>query len=59
LSNHNSLLTRRIDLILSREMPHRVKDARLIGDVMSDKTSPHGRGLWPSDHAAVAAELDF
>jgi hypothetical protein len=59
LSNHKSLLTRRIDLILSREMPHKVKDARLLGDVMADKTWPPGRGLWPSDHAAVAAELDY
>jgi len=59
LSNHKSLLTRRIDLILSREMPRKVKDARLLGDVMADKTWPPGRGLWPSDHAAVAADLQY
>jgi len=59
LSNQRSLLTRRIDLILSWEMPRKVKEARLLGDVTADKTRPPGRGLWPSDHASVAARLQY
>jgi hypothetical protein len=59
LSNQQSLLTRRIDLVLSREMPRKVKDARLLGDVTADKTWPPGRGLWPSDHASVAGRLQY
>jgi endonuclease/exonuclease/phosphatase family metal-dependent hydrolase len=59
LSNQRSLLTRRIDLILSWEMPRKVKEARLLGDVTADKTWPPGRGLWPSDHASVAAQLQY
>jgi len=59
LSNQQSLLTRRIDLVLSREMPRKVKDARLLGEVTADKTRPPGRGLWPSDHASVAARLQY
>jgi hypothetical protein len=59
LSNQQSLLTRRIDLVLSREMPRKVKDARLLGDVTADKTWPPGRGLWPSDHASVAARMQY
>jgi endonuclease/exonuclease/phosphatase family metal-dependent hydrolase len=59
LSNQKSLLTRRIDLVLSREVPRKVKDARLLGEVTADKTWPPGRGLWPSDHASVAAQLQY
>ena len=59
LSNRASLLTRRIDLILSREMPRAVKDARLIGAVAADRLAPPGKGLWPSDHASVAAGLRY
>jgi Endonuclease/Exonuclease/phosphatase family len=55
LMNRASLLTRRIDLIFTREMPKIVKDARLVGEVAADRLGPPGRGLWPSDHAAVAA----
>jgi hypothetical protein len=59
LSNRVSLLTRRIDLILSREPLRAVKDARLIGAVASDRLAPPGKGLWPSDHASVAAGLRY
>ncbi len=59
LSNQQSLLTRRIDLVLSRELPRVVKNARLLGEVTADKTWPPGRGLWPSDHASVAARLQY
>jgi endonuclease/exonuclease/phosphatase family metal-dependent hydrolase len=59
LSNRPSLLTRRIDLILSREPLNAVKDARLIGAVAADRLAPPGKGLWPSDHASVAAGLRY
>jgi hypothetical protein len=59
LSNHVSELNERIDLILSREIPTRVKKARVLGHRVSDKTMPEGRGIWPSDHGAVAVELFF
>lgn len=59
LSNRQSRHYERIDLIYSRELPWQVKDARLIGDTSNDRTMPHGRGLWPSDHASVAARLLF
>jgi hypothetical protein len=55
LMNRSSLLTRRIDFILTREMPRIVKDARLIGEVAADRLGPPGRSLWPTDHASVAA----
>lgn len=60
LLNRKSRLYERIDLIFSLTTPTRVVDAQLIGDRIDDKTRPPGRGgLWPSDHAAVAATLKF
>ncbi len=59
LRNKHSQHYERIDLIFSRELPWQVKEARLIGETSNDKTMPHGRGLWPSDHASVAARLLF
>lgn len=59
LSNRVSILSRRIDLIFSREMPRMVKNARLIGEVAADRLSPPGLGLWPSDHSSVAAGLQY
>jgi hypothetical protein len=59
LSNRVSILSRRIDLIFSRELPRSVKNARLIGEVAADRLAPPGRGLWPSDHASVAAGLQY
>ncbi|MGB3050307.1 MAG: hypothetical protein WBB42_04880 [Polyangiales bacterium] len=59
LSNHQSELDHRIDVIFSKEMPSKVKKARVLGAKVSDKTSPPGQGLWPSDHGSVAAELEF
>ena len=59
LSNRVSVLDNRIDLIVTREMPGKVKDARLLGEVSADRTKPPGRGLWPSDHASVAARLQY
>jgi len=59
LSNHNSQLYERIDLIWSSVPPLKVKQARVIGETVNTKTVPPGRGKWPSDHAAVAATLQF
>jgi len=59
LMNRASLLTRRIDLILTREEPRTVKDARLIGEVAADRLGPPGRSLWPTDHTSVAAGIRF
>jgi hypothetical protein len=59
LMNRESMLTRRIDLIFTREMPRTVKDARLIGAVAADRLGPPGRSLWPTDHASVAAGVRF
>lgn len=59
LSNKVSALNQRIDLIYSREMPRRVQDVRVLGAVSADRTRPPGRGLWPSDHASVAARLHY
>jgi endonuclease/exonuclease/phosphatase family metal-dependent hydrolase len=59
LMNRASMLTRRIDLILTREEPRTVKDARLIGEVAADRLGPPGRSLWPTDHASVAAGIRY
>jgi hypothetical protein len=59
LSNHKSILYERDDMIFSLDALAGVKQPRVLGDVVSAKTPPHGRGLWPSDHGAVAATLKF
>jgi hypothetical protein len=59
LSNKVSALNQRIDLIYALEMPRKVKEVRLLGEVAADKTRPPGRGLWPSDHASVAGRLQY
>ncbi len=59
LSNQQSILRERIDVIFSAAAPTNVKKARVLGAKVSDKTSPPGQGLWPSDHGSVAAELQF
>lgn len=59
LSNHRSELYERIDMLFSLEPPARVKQARVVGASVSNKTPPAGRGLWPSDHGAVSGELQF
>jgi len=59
LLNHKSQLSERIDLIWTSEPPWKVKQARVEGDTVNTKTRPPGRGLWPSDHGAVAATLQF
>lgn len=59
LSNHQSVLDERVDVIFSVDVPNRVKKARVLGARVSDKTPPPGQGLWPSDHGSVAADLRF
>jgi len=59
LSNRQSVLYERDDLIFSLEVPSGVKNVRVVGETVSDKTPPPGLGLWPSDHGSVTAELQF
>jgi endonuclease/exonuclease/phosphatase family metal-dependent hydrolase len=55
LLNRRSALDERVDLIFSSDLPRKLK-VDVVGDKNSDKTPS---GLWPSDHAGVAAELTF
>jgi endonuclease/exonuclease/phosphatase family metal-dependent hydrolase len=59
LSNRKSVLNQRIDMIFSIETPAKVKRAHVLGNKVSSKTRPPGRGLWPSDHGSVAVGLQF
>jgi len=59
LLNRESILYRRVDLIFTQQMPMKVKDVRLIGEVAADRLAPPGLGLWPSDHSSVAAGLQY
>jgi hypothetical protein len=59
LLNRVSIHDRRVDQIFTQQMPTRVKDVRLIGEVAADRLAPRGLGLWPSDHASVAAGLQY
>ncbi len=60
LTNGRSELYERIDMIFTLPRPSHVMDVKLLGNKKRDKTDPppHG-GLWPSDHAALAATLQF
>lgn len=59
LTNHHSALYERIDMIFSLAPPRQVKDARLFGDSVADQIGPPRLRLWLSDHAGVAARLQF
>ena len=59
LGNHQSALYERIDIIFSSQVPTKVFDARLLGESVADKTAPRGWGIWPSDHASVAARIQY
>lgn len=59
LSNHKSALTERVDLVWSLDAPTDVKQARVVGANVSDKTPPAGKGIWPSDHAGVGINLKY
>ena len=56
---NKSALYGRVDLILSLDALAGAEKPRVLGDVVSSRTPPHGPGLWPSDHGAVAATLVF
>jgi endonuclease/exonuclease/phosphatase family metal-dependent hydrolase len=55
LRNAVSILSQRIDLILLRG-DFEILDAELVGESPGDRTPS---GLWPSDHAGVAATLEL
>jgi exonuclease III len=60
LANQKSQLSERIDMIFSLPVPSRVEDISLLGDTRKDQDRKLRNGvLWPSDHAAVAAKLNF
>ena len=59
LLNRRSMLDERIDFIFSAEVPAKVRQARVVGASVSDKTPPPGPRLWPSDHGGVVATLQF
>lgn len=55
LRNSRSELDERIDLVLYRGSPQAADNSR-AGNLPGERTSS---GLWPSDHAAVAASFDL
>ena len=55
LSNPESMLFKRVDVVFTSGVPARVK-ANVVGINQEDRTP---QGLWPSDHAGVVAELQF
>jgi len=60
LTNRRTELYERIDMVFSLARPALVLNMRLLGSTMGEKTRPPGNGgLWPSDHAALAARLRF
>jgi endonuclease/exonuclease/phosphatase family metal-dependent hydrolase len=56
LQNDESMLSRRIDLVMYRGKSFRPADAELVGEAAADKTPS---GLWPSDHAGVVVRFDL
>ncbi len=54
--NAESLLSRRIDLLLYRGAPIRPVATTVLGDETDDKTPS---GLWPADHAGVLGILQL
>lgn len=59
LSNAKSVLYERIDMIFSATAPKRVIGPFLLGTTPWEKTWPPRFGVWPSDHGAVVATLQF
>ena len=54
LANGTSTMRERIDYVWVRGVT--VRGCRVVGDQPGDRTTPHR--LWPSDHAAVVADLE-
>jgi endonuclease/exonuclease/phosphatase family metal-dependent hydrolase len=60
LANRRTDLYERIDMIFTLPRPSQVLNMKVLGNKRGDKTRPPGNGgLWPSDHAALAAKLKF
>ena len=59
LLNRQTILSERIDMIFSLDIPYKVKKAHVLGAKGGDKTPPPGLGLWPSDHGSVVAEINY
>ena len=59
LANARSALYERIDIIFTLNADIRVPDAKLLGESIGDKTLPKAFGVWPSDHASVAAKIQY
>jgi endonuclease/exonuclease/phosphatase family metal-dependent hydrolase len=59
LRNQRSQLSERIDLILSRSSPLFVRAIERLGENPADRTDILPYRLWPSDHAGLAARLQF
>jgi len=59
LGSQQALLTERIDMIFTWDMPDKVHQVRVLGDKVSTKTHPPGLGLWSTDHGGIAALLQF
>lgn len=59
LANARSALYERIDIIFTLNADIRVPDAKLLGESIGDKTLPKAFGVWPSDHASVAARIQY
>jgi hypothetical protein len=57
LRNSASRLNDRVDLLLSLVPPALVQGAQVVGDTVIEKTFPYGKGIWPSDHGGVVAEI--
>ena len=60
LANRRPDFEERIDMIFALPRPSKVVNMRVLGARMGDKTRLPGKGgLWPSDHAALAARLKY
>lgn len=59
LSNEDSVLNQRIDMIFARNRHLEFEDVAVLGITASEIPTPPGLGVWPSDHASVTAELEF
>lgn len=57
LLNPESILSERVDVIFSSNLPINAVNANIVGNDEADKTIPSG--LWPSDHAGVVARMEF
>ena len=62
LDQPESRLSRRIDYVLYRPSALRAVAAEVLGEEAADRTAPTPTaptGLWPADHAGVAATLEL